>query len=685
MAIITSVTVEDVRFPTSVTKDGSDAMNKDADYSAAYVTITTDAVLGDRAPLSGYGLTFTIGRGNDLVVAAARQQAVDLVGRDIDAMATDMGALYRDLTSDSQLRWLGPEKGVVHLSLAAVLNACWDLVSRRATVPLWRFLADMSPEQLADAADLRYVSDALTRDEAVVLLQRNRQGLEGRVEELRDRGYPAYTTSPGWLGYSDAKLRSLCAQAVTDGYRAVKLKVGANLEDDIRRCGIAREVLGDGIKLMIDANQVWDVDEAITWVTALARFDPLWIEEPTSPDDILGHAVIRKAVSPVGVATGEHAHNRVMFKQFMQAEAIDYCQLDTGRLASINEILTVQLLAAKFGIPVCPHAGGVGLVRDGSARLGARLRGRLGGARGTNDRVRRPPPRALHRPLHRRGPRRWRGYVLPTKPGYSTEPPAAVRCHLPISRRGILGGHHLREGHVMSRTDDVVDAIKQMLIRGDLKAGDRLPIEKDLAERLNVSRGSLREGVRALSVLGIVETRQGDGSYITGLEPSTLIAPIGFIVELGGNGGSDHLHAVRRILEVESARLAATRMTPESLSRAERILTEAASLLGEHEPEHERLIELDIAFHHTIAEQCGNPVLAAMLEALGEQDRATAVVARPARRRRPRPHPRRARCRPLGAAPRRPRGRTHPHGRSLAGVEESVQSSSQAWQRRHLT
>ncbi|MEL7977479.1 enolase C-terminal domain-like protein [Isoptericola sp. F-RaC21] len=361
MPTITDVEITDVRFPTSRTADGSDAMNADADYSAVYVVLRTDATDAAGEPLAGHGLTFTIGRGTDVVALAARHQADRLVGRDVDEVVGDMGGVYRDLTADSQLRWLGPEKGVVHLSLAAVLNAAWDLAGRRAGKPVWRLLADMTPEQLVDVADLRYLSDALTRDEALEILRAAEPGKAERIAHLEHRGYPAYTTSAGWLGYDDAKLRRLTREAVDAGYRHVKLKVGARLEDDVRRLGIAREELGPDLTLMIDANQVWDVPEAIEWVRALRGFDPLWIEEPTSPDDVLGHAAIREAVAPVRVATGEHCHNRVMFKQLFQAGATDYCQLDTGRLASLNEIVAVLLLAAKFGVPVCPHAGGVGL------------------------------------------------------------------------------------------------------------------------------------------------------------------------------------------------------------------------------------------------------------------------------------------------------------------------------------
>jgi L-fuconate dehydratase len=356
MSIITGLTVHDIRFPTSRTADGSDAMNKDADYSAAYISLETDGLL------RGHGFTFTIGRGNDLCVAAVRQRAAPLIGRDVDELLDDLGGIYRELSSDSQLRWLGPEKGVEHLAMAAVMNALWDMAARRAGKPLWRLLADMSPEELVDVTDLRYLSDALTRDEALGILRAAAPRRAARIADLESRGgYPCYTTSAGWLGYSDEKLRMLLQEAVDAGYRHVKLKVGADVDEDIRRLRIAREVIGWDAKLMIDANQVWDVPEAIEWIRRLAEFEPWWIEEPTSPDDVLGHAAIRAAVAPIGVATGEHGMNRVLFKQFFQAEAIDFCQLDSARLASINEILAVYLMAQKFGVPVCPHAGGVGL------------------------------------------------------------------------------------------------------------------------------------------------------------------------------------------------------------------------------------------------------------------------------------------------------------------------------------
>jgi L-fuconate dehydratase len=357
MTAITAVRVHDVRFPTSLNLDGSDAMNKDADYSAAYVVLETDA-----PGLGGYGFTFTIGRGNDIVTESARQWALPLVGRDVDDICRDPGAVYRQLAADSQLRWLGPEKGVVHLAFAAVMNAVWDLVARRAGKPLWRLLVEMTPEELVAAADFRYLSDVLTRDEALAMLRELEPTRQERIDQLRKAGgYPCYTTSAGWLGYDDDKMRRLLKEAVDAGYRYVKLKVGQDVDEDIRRLTIAREVIGWDVNLMIDANQVWDVPQAIDWVGRLAEFRPLWIEEPTSPDDVLGHAAIRAAVAPIGVATGEHGMNRVLFKQMFQASALDYCQLDSARLASINEILAIYLMAKKFDIPVCPHAGGVGL------------------------------------------------------------------------------------------------------------------------------------------------------------------------------------------------------------------------------------------------------------------------------------------------------------------------------------
>jgi L-fuconate dehydratase len=356
MPKIISVDAVDVRFPTSLSMDGSDAMNKDGDYSATYVVIRTDD-----PGLAGFGFTFTIGRGNDVCTLAAQRRGEPLIGMDLRDVTGDLGGVYRYLKSDSQMRWLGPEKGVEHLAMAAVMNAVWDLAARQGNKPLWRLLVDMTPEQLVDLADLKYLSDVLTREEAVAMLAELAPTRAQRIAELTESGYPCYTTSAGWLGYSDEKLRRLCQEAVDAGYKHIKLKVGANRDDDIRRLGIAREVIGYDANLMIDANQVWDVPEAIDWVGALATFRPLWIEEPTSPDDVLGHAAVRKAVAPIGVATGEHGMNRVLFKQMFQAQALDFCQLDSARLASINEILAVYLMAKKFNVPVCPHAGGVGL------------------------------------------------------------------------------------------------------------------------------------------------------------------------------------------------------------------------------------------------------------------------------------------------------------------------------------
>ncbi|RKN10529.1 enolase C-terminal domain-like protein [Streptomyces radicis] len=356
-ARITAIETHDIRFPTSRELDGSDAMSPDPDHSAAYVTLHTSA---DGEP-DGHGLAFTIGRGNDVQVAAIRALAPYVVGRDADELAADPGTLYRDLTGDSQLRWLGPEKGVMHMAIGAVVNAAWDLAARRAGKPLWRLLADADPEWLLSQVDFRYLTDALTPAEALDLLRRGKEGSAERAAELRAHGYPAYSASPGWLGYSDAKLTRLAERAVAEGFPQIKLKVGADIDDDIRRLRVARAAVGPDVRIAIDANQRWDVDDAIAWVNALREFDPYWIEEPTSPDDVLGHAAIREAVAPVKVATGEHAPNRVIVKQLLQARAIDIVQLDAARVAGVNDNLAILLLAAKHGVPVCPHAGGVGL------------------------------------------------------------------------------------------------------------------------------------------------------------------------------------------------------------------------------------------------------------------------------------------------------------------------------------
>ncbi|MFC3453894.1 enolase C-terminal domain-like protein [Amycolatopsis speibonae] len=355
MAKIVGIEVLDVRFPTSRELDGSDAMNPDPDYSAAYVVLHTDG-----GP-DGYGLAFTIGRGNDVQAAAIRALEPHVVGLGVPTDAAALGALSRALVGDSQLRWLGPEKGVSHMAIGAVVNAAWDLAARIAGLPVWRFAAEMSPEDLVSLVDFRYLSDALTEQEALDILRAAEPGRAERIAEIERDGYRAYSTSPGWLGYSDAKLARLAEQAVADGFEMIKLKVGGDLEDDVRRMKIARETVGADIRVAVDANQRWDVSSAIAWMTELAPYDPYWIEEPTSPDDVLGHAAIAKALAPIRVATGEHVQNRVVFKQLLQAGAISVLQLDAARVGGFNENLAILLLAAKFDVPVCPHAGGVGL------------------------------------------------------------------------------------------------------------------------------------------------------------------------------------------------------------------------------------------------------------------------------------------------------------------------------------
>src|SRR4051794_4265096 len=357
MSRVTDMEVLDVRFPTSRQLDGSDAMNPDPDYSAAYVVLHTDADDG----LEGHGFAFTCGRGTEVQVATIDAFAPFVVGLELEDVLADTHAFSRSLTGESQLRWLGPEKGVVHMAVAAIANAVWDLWAKREGKPLWKLIADMSPEQIVALCDFTYLTEAMAQDEALALLEERAAGKAEREQTLRERGLPAYTTSPGWLGYDDDKLRRLTREALDDGFTQIKLKVGADLEDDIRRCGIAREIMGPEPRLCIDANQAWDVPTAIHHVNALADFDITWIEEPTSPDDVLGHGEIARAVAPIGVATGEHAQNRVIFKQLLQHDAIRFCQIDACRLAGVNEVVAVLLLAAKFGVPVCPHAGGVGL------------------------------------------------------------------------------------------------------------------------------------------------------------------------------------------------------------------------------------------------------------------------------------------------------------------------------------
>ncbi len=419
---ITALSVVDVRFPTSLTLDGSDAMHTSPDYSAAYVVLHTDA----GPELEGHGLTFTNGRGTEVVVSAVRAFAPLVVGRSLEGITGDMRAFWRSLVSDDQLRWLGPEKGIVHLATAAIVNAVWDLWAKSVRLPLWQLLAELSPEDLVGTIDFRYIDDALSPDEAVDILRAAQPGREQRIAELLAEGYPAYTTSAGWLGYDDEKVELLVREAVAQGFRHVKMKVGQDTSADARRAAVIREALGKDGVLMMDANQVWGVGEAIAAMRELAHFDPWWIEEPTSPDDVLGHARIREAVAPIAVATGEHVQNRVIFKQLFQANAIDICQIDACRVGGVNEVLAILLLAAKFGVPVCPHAGGVGLceyVQHLAVFEYVGVSGRLDG---------RVVEWVDHLHEHFVDPAIVRNgrYVVPTAPGYSIEMrPSSLEAH----------------------------------------------------------------------------------------------------------------------------------------------------------------------------------------------------------------------------------------------------------------
>ncbi len=352
---ITNVRVIDLRFPTSRHQIGSDAVNKDPDYSAAYCILETDT------DLAGHGLTFTLGRGTQLVTAALEYLANIVKGRTLQSITDDLGAFFLEVTGDTQFRWLGPEKGVIHLASAALINAVWDLYAKVEGKPLWKLLADMTPEQIVACIDFRYIADAITPDEALAILHRARLGQAERLTLLEATGYPAYTTSAGWFGYSEEKIRRLCDEGLADGWTHFKLKVGGDPEDDLRRARIMRDAIGPHNRMMVDANQKWGVQQAIDRTRQLAEVDPWWMEEPTSPDDILGHARIRREAAPTRIATGEHCHNAIIFKQLLQAQAIDVCQIDSCRVAGVNEVLAIILMAAKFGVPVCPHAGGVGL------------------------------------------------------------------------------------------------------------------------------------------------------------------------------------------------------------------------------------------------------------------------------------------------------------------------------------
>ena len=422
---IVSLEARDIRFPTSLSLDGSDAMHPSPDYSCAYAVLHTDSPDG----LEGHGLTFTNGRGTEVVVAAVRALEHVVVGRTLEEVTADLRGFWRSLASEGQLRWLGPEKGVIHLATAAVVNAVWDLWAKSEQKPLYRLLVDLSPEQLVSAIDFRYIEDALTPQDALALLHERRNGREERLAEMEGVGYPAYTTSAGWLGYGDAKIATLVREAVAAGFTHVKMKVGRDLEADARRAELIRASLGPEGVLMMDANQYWGVDEAIAAMHVLARYEPWWIEEPTSPDDILGHARIRREIAPVRVATGEHVQNRVVFKQLFQADAVDVCQLDACRIGGVNEALAVLLLAAKFGVPVCPHAGGVGLCEYVQHLA---IFDYVAVSASLQDRV---VEWVDHLHEHFRNPAVVRNghYVAPTAPGYSVEmlPESLARFEFP--------------------------------------------------------------------------------------------------------------------------------------------------------------------------------------------------------------------------------------------------------------
>jgi L-fuconate dehydratase len=410
---ITGARALDVRFPTSAGRHGSDAMHVDPDYSAAYVVLSTDHPDGTE----GHGLTFTIGRGNELCVAAIEALSPLVVGRTLEGIRGDMAGFWRSLASEPQLRWVGPEKGVIHLATAALVNAVWDLWAKVEGKPLWKLLADQSAEDLVRCVDFRYITDFLGPEEALTLLEGQETGREEREAELLRDGYPAYTTSAGWLGYDDDEIRRRCREGIAAGWTHFKVKVGADLGDDVRRCRLVREEIGPDRTLMLDANQRWNVDEAVAAMKELTRFRPLWIEEPTSPDDVLGHAVIARAVAPIGVATGEQCPNRVVFKQLLQTGALSYCQIDACRLGGVNEVLAVLLMAAKAGVPVCPHAGGVGLCEYVQhlavfdyLRVSAALEGRV------VEYVDHLHEHFVHPVVIRSG-----RYMVPTAPGYGIE------------------------------------------------------------------------------------------------------------------------------------------------------------------------------------------------------------------------------------------------------------------------
>ena len=338
--------------------EGSDSIHTNPTYAYAVTELATSGAH------TGTGLAFTVGGGNDLVCRAIDLMGQPLIGREIEAMMADFGTVSRQLANHHQLRWLGPHKGVIHLALASIVNACFDLWAKSRGVPLWRLLLDLAPEQLVALLDLRYLDDVLTLDRAVALLRHEQPYRQSRLP-LLDKGYPGYDTSIGWFNYSDDQVATNARRAVDRGFRAVKLKVGsADDRSDVRRAMMLRRAVGDNVRVMLDCNQQWSLPQAVRLCLELAEMNPYWIEEPTHPDDVLAHQALARTISPMKLALGEHVPNAVMFKNYLQASAAAYIQVDCVRVGGVSEFLTVGLLSRLFGVPVVPHVGDMGQIHQ---------------------------------------------------------------------------------------------------------------------------------------------------------------------------------------------------------------------------------------------------------------------------------------------------------------------------------